>query len=338
MGPEERIARADQYVERFAGVPGVTGVGIVSSLPFHPSRIDAQDAFTIVGRPWPAGAQAPHVYTTAASPSYFEVMEIPLREGRSLADRDVMGAPKVVVVNETFAERFFPGESPVGHRIETGVMSRPYTWEIVGVVSDVLPTALDSRPDPEVFVPVAQIGVGSLTFVAATSVDPASVLPGLRRAVAEVNPARSVHHAATMEELVSETLAAERWNLALFGTFASVALILTVVGIYGLIRFSVTQRTHEIGVRVAVGAGRGQISSLVVGEALRLTVTGIVLGVCAALVLTRYIDTLLVGVAAHDAWTFAAIVVLMTAVSTVAALLPARHAARVDPMQVLRHE
>lgn len=337
-GVEERIVRAHRLVEQFLAIPGIDGVGIVTSLPFHPSRIDSRDQMTIEGRPLPLDAQAPHVYTTVASPSYFPTMEIPVVSGRGFTEHDRLDSPLVAVVNETFARRYFPGESPIGERVTVGVMSRPYLREIVGVVGDVLPTALDSEPEPELFVPFAQSGTGSLTFVVHASADPAGVIPAMRRAVAEVDPRQSIYHAATLHDLVARTLAERRFNLALFTAFSGIALVLTVIGVYGLIRFSVSQRTSEIGIRVAVGAGRRQISSLIVGEAVRLALIGIAIGVGGALWLTRFIASMLVDTPPRDGWTFGVIVVLMLGASVLAAAIPARHAARIDPMLALRHE
>lgn len=336
--PSERIAKGEGLAERFRALSGVEEVAIVTALPFHPSRIDAQDQMTIEGRPHPGSARVPHVYTTVASPEYFGTMGIPIRAGRAFTEHDRLQSPAVAIINETFVSRFFKGENPIGQRVTVGVLGSPRTWEIVGVVADVRPTALDSSAEPEVFVPFAQSGSGSLTFVARTSVDAASVIPAMRRAVAEAYPDQAIYHTATMRALVSETLAEREFHLALFAFFSGIALVLTIIGVYGLIRFSVSQRRSEIGLRVAIGAGGSQISRLIVGEALKLTCIGVTVGVLFALWLTRFMESMLVETPPQDAWTFGVIILLMLVVSTLAAAIPARQAARIDPMMVLRHE
>jgi len=334
-GPRDQAAAA--ISERLAAVPGVREVAIVSALPFHPSQIDATDELGILGRP-PRPGERRIVHTTIASPEYFPLAGIPLVEGRSLDDRDRTGAAAVAVINRTLARRFFPGEDPVGKRVTVGVMSAPVEREIVGVVGDVRPTAFDSDPRPELYVPFAQSGNGSLTFVVETAGDPTPLLPALRAGVWEVNPGQSIYHAAAVEDLVAATLAARRFHLLLVGCLSTAALALAMVGIYGLLSYLTRQRTAEIGVRMALGASRGSVASLVVGSGLRLAAAGVALGLAGALLVTRFLRPLLYRVEPADPSTFVQIGLLVIAVCALASYLPARRAAAADPVTALRAE
>jgi putative ABC transport system permease protein len=323
--------------ERMAAVPGVGEVAVVSALPFHPSQIDAADELVVEGRPAAPGERRT-VFTTVASPGYFGLMGIPLLAGRPPSERDRGDAPPVAWINETLARRFFPGEDPVGRRVTIGVMSAPVSREIAGVVGDVRPTALDSDPRPELYVPYAQTGTGSVTFVVRGETDPAALLDELRAAVWEVEPEQSVYHAATLEELVAATLAQRRFHLALVGAFSTAALALALVGVYGLLSYLTRQRTSEIGVRMALGASRRSVASMVVGSGLRLALAGVGLGLAGALAATRFLRPLLYGVEPADPRTFTQIALLVVAICALAAYLPARRAAAADPVAALRGE
>lgn len=331
---EERLQRAREIEESLEGTPGVEGVALVSALPFHPHQIDAQDAMVIEGRE--LEDRDPRVFTTVASPDYFRVMEIPLRRGRAFTPRDRGDSPLVAIINETLARRFFPDEDPIGRRITVGVMGPPLTRQIVGVVADVRPYTLDGDPRPEVFVPHAQSGTGSVTFVAKVAGDPESSLPALRRSVWQVDPDQAIYHASTLADLISETLVERRFNLLLIAAFSLAALVLAAVGIYGLISFSTSLRTREIGVRLALGARRGDVVSMIVRQGLQLSLPGLLLGLVGALALTRFLGHMLYGVEPTDPLVFAQVAVLMLVVAVLAAYVPARRAAALDPVSTLR--
>jgi putative ABC transport system permease protein len=236
------------------------------------------------------------------------------------------------------ARRHWPGESAVGKKIIVRRLSKPVAREVVGVVGDVRHTGLDSEPRPELFLHSPQNPFGSMTFVVRTSGDPSALLQAVKSEVWAVNKNLPFYSTATMEGLVSATLKERRFSLLLLGAFAVVALVLAGVGIYGLISYSTAQRTHEIGLRVALGARGGDIMRMVVGEGLLLSGAGVAVGLAGALLLTRFLGRLLYGVAPTDPLTFAAISALLVCVALAACYLPARRAARIDPMEALRYE
>jgi putative ABC transport system permease protein len=334
----QRIQQAEQIAAAFSAVPGVEGVGFTSALPFHPTQIDAEAGFTIESRPPLADAQAPRAYTTIASTDYFDVMSIRLERGRLFTPADRLDAPRVAVINETLANRYFAGEDPVGERITVGAMDQPVTREIVGVVADVRPTAFDSDPRPELYVPFAQNGTGGITFVARTRTDAASFVPALRDQVQTLDPEQAIYHASTIEQLIGDTLVGRRFSLVLLGGLSVVGLLLAIVGIYGLMTFATSQRRAEIAVRMALGARGGDVTGMIVGQAMRLAVPGILIGVAGALYLTRFLQSMLYDVRPTDFATFAQIIALMALAATAAAWVPARRAARTDPMKVLRQD
>ncbi|HEX8694017.1 MAG TPA: ABC transporter permease [Longimicrobium sp.] len=335
--PEQRVRRALEMAARLEAAPGVDGVGIVSALPFHPHQIAAEGDLRVRGRPASPDGEA-RVFTTVASPEYFGVMGIPLVRGRPFAAADREGSAPVALVNETLARRFFPGEDPVGQRVTVGVMGPPLERLVVGVVADVRPTALDSDPRPELFVPFAQSGLGSLTFVVRTRGDAASLLPALRGRIWEVDPLQPIYHAGTVRAMVAETLAERRFQLLLLGAFSAAALVLSAVGIYGLVAFATSQRTREFGIRMALGARSRDIVLGVVRQGLFLGVSGVALGLVGSLLLTRFLAGLLYHVSPTDPAVLGQIALLLLGVAALGAYLPARRAAEVDPAAALRGE
>lgn len=338
MTTDQRNAQVQAMQDRIAALPGVESVALVSALPFHPQQIDSEDGLVIAGRPLGASEAAPQVYTTVASPDYFRVMGLRLLRGRGFTDTDRLDAPNVAVINETLAKRHFPGEDPIGQQVTIGVMSPPATREIVGVVSDVRPTSFESDPRPELFIPLLQSGTGSLTFVIATRSDAGPLLGPVREAIWEASPLQSIYHAATVEDMIHDTLVERRFNLVLLVALALVSLVLATVGVYGLLAYTTANRAPEIGVRMALGARGAEVTKLIVSGALRLAIPGIALGVTGALLLTRFLQSLLYGVEPTDPTTYLQLALLMLAVAIVAAYLPARRAARIDPVRVLRQD
>ncbi|MEK6301905.1 MAG: ABC transporter permease [Acidobacteriota bacterium] len=326
-----------QLLQRLEAVQGVRSVGAISSM-FLTDTPNSTN-FSIEGRPVPVGAEAIEVPLDSVSPSYFRVMGIPLLSGREFDDRDVDGATLVVIINQTFANRFFQGEDPIGKRFVYGQPAPDNPWiTIVGVVGDMRRTGFDRPVRPETFLPEAQATDNALMIVARTEGDPASFAGALRSEVWAIDKDQSVFNIKTMQETLAEMMSQRRFNMLLLGLFAAVALTLAAVGIYGVISYSVTQRTHEIGIRMALGAGSSDVLKLVVGQGMALVMIGVATGLIAALLLTRLMSALLYGVSATDPLTFAALSLTLTGVALVACFVPARRAMKVDPMIALRYE
>jgi putative ABC transport system permease protein len=266
-------------------------------------------------------------------------MGIPLLRGREFDNRDVEGATPVVIINDTFARRFFAGEDPIGKRFVYGSPDPKNPWiTIVGVVGDMRRTGFDRPVRPETFLPEAQNPDNALTIVARTATDPAGLAGALRNEVWSIDKDQSVYDIKTMHQTLSEMMSQRRFNMLLLGLFASVALTLAAVGIYGVISYSVTQRSHEIGIRIALGAQSSDVLKMVVGQGMLLAGIGVSIGLIAAFALTQLMSSLLFGVRAADPVTFALISLLLIGVALVACLVPARRATRVDPMVALRYE
>jgi putative ABC transport system permease protein len=336
--PQQRAAFFRDAIERISSIPGVKTAGAVSAVPFlGEDSIDIDTTLTVVGRPAPAISQEPTVFVSVATENYFTALGIPLVEGRSFKSADDLNTPPVVLINETLARRYFAGEDPVGKKIFVR-LGRPASREIIGVVADVRQTGLDSAPRPEVFLPHSQYPFGSMTFIVRASADAASVTAAVKSQIWQIDPHQTFYNVATMDQMVSATLDARRFNLLVIGTFALVALILAAIGIYGVMSFSTSQRTHEIGVRMALGAEGGDMIRLMLKQGATLILAGAGIGLAAAFLLTRFISTFLFEVAAFDPATFAGVSVLLTTVALAACYIPARRAARVDPMIALRYE
>jgi putative ABC transport system permease protein len=269
---------------------------------------------------------------------YFVAMGIPLRRGRFFTSFDRNGAQPVALISETAARRFWPDEDPVGRKITLGFVGESQLREIVGIVGDVRHEGLDSDPRTEVFLPHLQEPYGSMTYVVRTGSEPSMLLQAIKNEVWAVNKNLPFSSIATIDDLVSKSLGERRFNLLLLGAFAGIALTLAGIGIYGLMSFSTSRRTHEIGVRIALGAQTGDIMKAVLKEGMLLTTAGLALGLIASIALTRFLSSLLFGVTATDPLTFFVISFVLAAVALVACFVPARRATRVDPMVALRYE
>ena len=330
-------ARAELYrqvTERLGSLTGVEAAGAVLSLPLGGDTYNVGRSFIREGRPATAEESANASYNVA-TPGYLEALRIPLVSGRTLSTQDSEKAPMVVVVNETMAHRFWPGESPVGKRI-TIWRDEKFPREIVGVVGDTRSNPAEPA-GPQMYVPYAQdANWGSLSLVMRTSADPASLVAAARNEVHALDKTIPIYNARPMSDVVSASLAGRRASTLLVGAFALLALLLALVGIYAVTAYYVTQRTHEIGLRMALGARAGDILGLVVGRSLRLTLAGLAVGLCGALALTRVMGSLLFEVKPADPLTLAAAAALLGAIALLACLLPARRATRVDPLIALR--
>ena len=331
---EERIARVAQLSRAFETVPGVLRVGATNAAPFHPHRVLSQSPVTLPGAA-DAGA-LPSANGMIATPGLFDAAGIAVLQGRAFTDSDRMTSARVAVLNATAAKRYFGGESPLGRKVLFGVMARAEERTIVGVIADTRSTTIDADVQPEIWIPYAQSGNGAAAFVIQTASDARSLMPRLRDAVWSIDPGQAIYYDATIEELMSETLAARRFYLQVMATFASIALILAAVGLYGLIAFATRQRTTEIGVRLALGAHTRQVLGMLVREGLLMAVPGLLLGTAAAIGLTRFLQSMLYGVPAHDPHTFAIACAVLLLLAAVGAFIPARRAVRSDPVRSLR--
>jgi predicted permease len=329
-----------QILERVAAVPGVVSVGAISDLPLRGSNIS--DSFTIEGRPHIPKEAEPSTEYHVVTPRYFESMGIPLLSGRDVADTDTRQSPNVVVINDAFARRHFAGENPLGHRLRLQGQERDPLL-IVGVVGNVRQLGLDQQPPPEVFVPFLQDPLSttyqrSMTIMARSKSDPGAIAGPLRAAVTSVDKSLPVFAFKPMTEYMHDSLSRRRFSLILLSIFSGVALVLAAVGIYGVISYGVTQRTHEMGIRMALGAQPRDVLKLVVRQAMLLALGGVGIGLLASFALTRLMKGLLFSVSVTDPMTFVAIALLMTLIALFACLIPARRATKVDPLVALRYE
>jgi putative ABC transport system permease protein len=332
---EQVTAFYTQAVERIASIPGVLAVGTTTNLPLGGGNQTTK--VLVSGKPVPPSAQIPEISFRDISPDYFRALEIPLLKGRTFTARDTADAPGVAIVNETMARRLFgSAEEAIGQRLtdEDGKGAR----EIVGLVGDVRHSGLDAELRAEMFVPYTQESSRSMTFVVRTASDPVGFIPAVRSQLRAVDKDQPVDEVRTMTQVIAESVSQRRLTMLLFGLFAALALTLATIGIYGVMSYSVSQRAHEIGVRLALGAQRSDVFRLVIGQGMILTLGGIALGLAAAFALTRVLAGLLYGVKATDPLTFAGISLLLLLVALVACLVPARRATRVDPMTALRYE
>ncbi|MGB6666803.1 MAG: ABC transporter permease [Candidatus Acidiferrum sp.] len=335
--PQTQFRR--ELLARLNSFPGVNAA-MITDIPFGPDYLN--HSIVIDGRPpVPAGAES-RVQTLSVMGDYFRVMQIPVRAGRGFTDMDRQGQPLVAVVNETFVEKFFPHEDPLDARIDWGRSKSPHQWmTVIGVVQDVKYWGLDQPADPAVYAPFSQSDEAWrrwMTLAIRTPGPSNTLVDEVKQQVWSLDRQIPVSDIQSMNSLMAESLAQQRFNMLLLGIFAALALVLSAVGIYGLMAYAVSQRTHEIGVRVAVGAQQRDVLRLIVGDGAKLAFFGIAIGIVAAFALTRLMASLLFEVAPTDPETFAVVAVLLAAVALMACYIPARRATRVDPMVALRYE
>ena len=343
----DRLTR--EVVRRLEAVPGVTAA---ANVPFLPLEGGFGLGFDIVGRPLAEGERstggAGWMYVSDA---YFEVLEIPLRRGRLFGERDTASAPAVAVVNEAFAKKYWPKGDPIGQQIEIGKGMGPdfaeAPREIVGIVGDVKEAGLGNPAPAVMYIPLAQVKNSFIelnnrliptTWVVKTSVSPLSLASAVKQLVLNVDGQLAVAHERSLEQVFAEATARQTFNATLLSVFAGVALILSALGIYGTLSYSVEQRSQEIGIRMALGADGADLRKMVIRQGMSLAGLGILIGLAGALALSRLITTLLFGVHPNDPVSFAAIALLLAAVAFLATWLPARRATQVDPLAALRHE
>jgi putative ABC transport system permease protein len=338
---DEQVATFySQILERSATVPGVVSAAATSELPLSGSN--TSDYFTIEGRPPIAKESEPLTEYRVVTPRYFQSMGIPFLAGRDFSETDTKQSPNVVVINDEFVRRHFGSENPLGHRLKLQGQKRDPLL-IVGVVGNVRHFGLDDQPTAEAYVPFLQdplsLDYRSMTIVARTnSEDPGAVAGSLRAALTSMDKSLPVYAVKPMTQYVGDSLARRRFNMLLLSAFSGVALMLAAIGIYGVISYSVIQRTHEMGIRMALGARRGDVLKLVVRQAMILALAGVVIGLLASWALTRLIKSLLFNVSVTDPLTFAVIALLMILIALLACLIPAQRATKIDPLVALRYE
>ena len=320
-----------QLLERLRALPGVQAAGVTSSVLLN--KVHSSSGILIEGRPAPNGPR-PELPMDSVSPGYFQVLDMPLVQGRQFNEQDKADGLPVAIVNETMARRFWPNEDPLGKRFNFGDGGR--WWTVVGVVRDSRRQGLDAPIRIESFLPHAQRPLGAMEVVLRTTDNPLAMTRTVRSAVWSLDGDLPVSEIQSVEQMLGARVAPRRFNLLLLGLFAFVAMLLAAVGIYGVMSYGVTQRTHEIGIRMALGAGPGAVLKLVVGHGMLLTLLGVAAGLAAAFALTRLMTTLLFGVSATDPLTFSLIALLLLLVALLACWIPARRATRVDPMIALR--
>ncbi len=329
-----RPAVFQQLIQRTKTLPGVESVAAAKHLPLSGDNMNF--AFDIERRPFPKG-QSPGADCRIVTSAYFSTLGIPLIKGRFFNDSDVLEAPHVLLINEAMARTFFPGEDPLGQRLELGING--YTGQIVGVVGDVKHVALDAQTNHEVYVPFAQAPFAiDMTLIARTTADPMSIVGAVRNEIKVLDSQVAVGKVRTMDAITKESIADARFRTLLLTIFGVVALVIAAVGVYGVISYSVTQRTHEIGIRIALGAQISDVRRLVIGSGMKLALIGTVVGLAGAYALTRLLTSLLFGLEATDLPTFVTVSFVLLFVALVACYLPARRASKVDPLVALRYE
>jgi len=334
--------RRNQFVqsllEKLAVVPGVESAAVASRLPLQSW---GQVITRVEGRPSPRQSEAPATGSAGVTLDYFRALNIPLLRGRGFTPADHENATRVGVINEAFARRFFPGEDPLGRRIEIGFDEPPQWIEIVGLARDARNEALEAPAQEEVFVPLAQqhefFGT-AISVAIRTRPGAADIITALRQAVWSLDKDQPLHNLKPMKQVLFEATAQRRFTLIVLSVFAALALLLTLVGLYGVLAYSVSRRTREIGIRMALGAQRGNVLRLVLNEGLRVATVGIAAGLLGALAIVRVMRNLLYDITPTDPVTFVAISLLLGAVALLACWVPARRAAKVDPMEALRYE
>jgi putative ABC transport system permease protein len=337
---EGRVSFYQAVLEKVQAVPGVEAAGIANAAPVITPGMRA--GIVLEEKPDAPPGQPYLANNRVVSPDYFRALEIPLHKGRLLSAQDNAQAPAVVLINQAMARRYWNEEDPLGKRFKFGSRTANTPWlTVVGVVGDIRQAGLDTAPFPEFYTPFTQgharWAVPRVLFVR-TAGDPLSLVAAVKAAIWAVDKDQTIWAVRTMEELVTRWLGPRRFNLWLLGVFAALALVLASVGIYGVISYSVSQRTRELGVRVALGATQRDIVKLIVGHGLVLTLCGVALGLAGAFFLTRWLATLLFEVSTTDPLTFAVIPLLLAAVALLASWLPARRATRIDPLTALRQE
>jgi putative ABC transport system permease protein len=338
--PEEQIRYVNQTLERLKALPGVESAAFGAPMPFSGGNVGSD--FRIVGRPKPEPGQEPGANNRSVTAQYFQAMRIPLRKGRYFTEQDQRGGSGVAIINETLARRYFQNEDPIGKRISNIGANQnegdPEQYEIVGVVGDVHHSSLTRPANPEIYLPYQQNSWGWGNFFVRTTTDPTALTRSFTEAIRSGDRTVPVTKVQPLTQAISDTVAETRFYTFLFALFGATGLVLTLTGIYGVISYTVAQRTQEIGIRMALGAQAADVLRLLVGQGMVLAAIGIAIGVAVAAALTRLMTNLLFGLSPNDPLTFAVIALLLAGVALLACWIPARRATRVDPLVALRYE
>jgi len=332
----------DEVLRKVKALPGVRDAGITTSLPL--TNIIMMRTFQLEGQPDKQTEQTQPTFNESVTPTYLETLHVPLLAGREFEELDSKSVTNVVIVNQAFVDKFMDGDvrATVGKRLRFGAgPGHVNPWQkIVGVTASVRRVRLDRQADPEIYVPDGPGGAPNTSAGIAlrTDVDPRSLIGPVRDVVQSVDPEQPIFDVKTMDERVADATSGTRFNATLLGFFGFVALALAAVGVYGVIAYSVAERTHEIGIRVALGASRGDVAGMVMSQGLAMTAAGLLFGLAGAWFVTRYMTSLLYGIAPRDPVTFGVAAGMLGVVALAACYLPARRAMAVDPMVALRHE
>src|SRR5437660_662243 len=333
---ERRSVFFDEVLRRIRALPGVQSVAVAGNLPFTYNGDSMSIA--VEGIPDPPPGQWPDVIYRAIGPGYFSTMGIPMIRGRDFTDQDKADSKNVVVISEKTAQHYWPGKDPIGKRLKPGATTSDVPWrEVIGVVKDVRQNDFIAQPKMQMYFAYRQLkDLAANALIVRTSVEPMSLATSIRDAIWAVDKDQPVANVDTMDHIVSEAIARQRFSMLLLGIFAALALILAAVGIYGVMSYSVAQRIHEIGIRMALGARRTDVLKMIVNQGLKLVSIGMMLGLAAAFLLTRVLQSLLFGISATDPVTFFGISLVLLAVAILASYLPALRATKVDPIIALR--
>jgi len=330
---EAELGMYDQVKQRLLAMPGVESVGMTSTIlldGFDTRSVHIQD------HPLANPADSPHADTYSVTPDYFRVLRIPLRRGRFFTDADRQGAPNVALISESCARTLFPDRDPIGVHVQFGGLD-PKRWAmIVGIVGDIRQYGLDEPSRMEAYLPQAQNVNFAYSLLMRTTGDPARYENPVRAAFAAVDPTQPVYHVRSLESLLDETLSARAFTLVLLAVFGALALALGAIGIYGVFSYSVTARTREVGIRMALGAGRREVLSMVLRQGASLVATGLAIGLGTSMLLVRFLTSLLYETRPADPVTFAGAAGGLAAVALVATYIPAKRATQIDPMTALR--
>jgi putative ABC transport system permease protein len=330
----QQAAFFQEALQRLQLLPGIQSAGATTGLPLT-LNLSGSD-FRIEGHPDPEAGKEMIINTRSVSPGYFHTLGIPLIKGRDFSDRDKSDAPKAAIINQDLARIYFPNEDPMGKRI---TFDDGQSWiSIVGMIGDVKQLGLDSSAKAEVYFPYLQVAAPSMSLVVRTASNPLNVAAAVKSQIQMIDMDLPIDNARTMQQLLAESASGRRFNMLLLTVFAVVALVLAIVGIYGVMSYTVTQRTHEIGIRVAIGAQPRDVFRMVIGQGMMLAMIGVAFGLVGAFALTRLMTTMLFGVEPTDPTTFVSIAVLLTGVALAACYIPGRRATKVDPLVALRDE
>jgi putative ABC transport system permease protein len=329
--PEQQVMFFDELLRKLSAVPGVQSASISAALPLSPIRVtpilpEGQQVVPL--------AQRPFIIVEATSPRFLETMHIPLQAGRTFTDADNAQAPKVMIINQALARRFWPNENPIGKHVMVG---RDVPEEVVGVAGDVRNQGLAQPPQPQFYVPYAQLAWPNMNLYVRSATDPHNMVSAIRSQLASVDPDQPVTNIQTVDELMDGARSQPRFTMLVLGAFSGTALVLAIIGLYGVLAYSVAQRRQELGIRMALGAERSDIVRLVVSQGMMLAAVGLGIGLLAAVLLTRLVSSFLYDIGTHDITTFALATLVFLGIALVASYVPARRATAVDPTEALRH-